>query len=143
MPLREPALVPELLVTDLDRSIDFWCAVCGFVVRYSRPEERFAYLELGSAHVMLEEVGAGRNWITGPLNLPLGRGINFQITVLDADRVAHDISAAGTDLLLQPETKQYRIGQSVTAVRQFLVLDPDGYLLRFQSSTRSNASGLD
>lgn len=86
---------------------------------------------------MLEEVGAGRNWITGPLNVPLGRGINFQITVPDADRVAHDIRAAGTDLLSQPETKQYRIGQSVTAVRQFLVLDPDGYLLRFQSSTRS------
>lgn len=142
MPLCEPALVPELLVTDLVRSVDFWCTVCGFLVRYCRPEERFAYLELGSAHVMLEQVGVGRNWITGPLQAPLGRGINFQITVPDADRVAHDINAAGTNLLLQPETKQYRVGQSVTVVRQFLVLDPDGYLLRFQSSTRSVPPGL-
>lgn len=80
MPTREPTLVLELLVTDVDRSIDFWCSTCGFEVRHVRPEERFAYIVLGSAHVMLEQVGVGRNWITGPLEPPLGRGINFQIT---------------------------------------------------------------
>ncbi len=134
MPTREPTLVPELLVTDIDRSIDFWCSTCGFEVRYVRPEERFAYIVLGSAHVMLEEVGVGRNWITGPLEAPLGRGINFQITVPDADLVATAIGAAGIDLFEQPETKQYQVGEDVAVVRQFLVTDPDGYLLRFQSA---------
>lgn len=34
---------------------------------YERRDEGFAYLASGSAHVMLEQLGAGRNWITGPL----------------------------------------------------------------------------
>lgn len=38
----EPALVPELLVTDINRSIEFWCSTCGFTVQYARSEERFA-----------------------------------------------------------------------------------------------------
>lgn len=134
MPTREPALVPELLVTDVDRSIEFWCSTCGFEVRYVRPEERFVYIELGSAHVMLEEVGVGRNWITGPLEPPLGRGINFQITVPDADVIATALGAAGVELFMLPETKQYQVAEDIAVVRQFLVTDPDGYLVRFQSS---------
>ncbi len=134
MPTREPALVPELLVTDVDRSIEFWCSTCGFEVRYVRPEERFAYIEFGSAHVMLEEVGVGRNWITGPLEPPLGRGINFQITVPDADVIATALGAAGVELFMLPETKQYQVAEDIAVVRQFLVTDPDGYLVRFQSS---------
>ena len=129
----EPSLVPELLVTDLDRSIAFWGTLCGFTVQYARPEERFAYLALGSAHVMLEEVGAGRNWITGPLEKPLGRGINLQIPVLDAYVMATALGSAGIKLFMPPETKQYGVGEDVVTVRQFLVADPDGYLLRFQS----------
>lgn len=137
MPPLEPSLVPELLVTDLDQSIAFWCTLCGFTVQYARPEERFAYLALGSAHVMLEEVGAGRNWITGSLEPPLGRGINLQIAVLDADVVAMALGAAGVRLFMPPETKRYGVGAAAVTVRQFLVIDPDGYLLRFQSARDS------
>jgi catechol 2,3-dioxygenase-like lactoylglutathione lyase family enzyme len=130
----EPALVPELLVSDLDRSLDFWRGICGFTVRYTRPDERFAYITLGSAHVMLEQAGVGRNWITGPLEPPLGRGINFQITVPDSAAIAASLDAAGVELFMQPETKWYRIDNEKAGVQQFLVTDPDGYLVRFQSS---------
>ncbi|WP_354531378.1 VOC family protein [Nakamurella sp. UYEF19] len=131
--MREPGLVPELLVSDIELSVGFWCSACGFKIRYARPEERFAYIMLGTAHLMLEEVGVGRNWITGPLERPLGRGINFQIIVPDADEVAVSLGAAGVELFMPPETKQYQVGTDVAAVRQFLVADPDGYLVRFQS----------
>lgn len=130
----EPALVPELLVADVDRSIEFWCSICGFTVRYARPEERFACIGLGSAQLMLEEVGIGRNWITGSLEPPLGRGVNFQITVPDADFVATALTTAGVELFMPPETMRYQVGAHVAVVRQFLVTDPDGYLVRFQSS---------
>jgi len=130
----EPALVPELLVSDLDRSLDFWRGICGFTVRYTRPDERFAYITLSSAHVMLEQAGVGRNWITGPLEPPLGRGINFQITVPDSAAIVASLDAAGVELFMQPETKWYRIDNENTGVQQFLVTDPDGYLVRFQSS---------
>lgn len=130
----EPALVPELLVSDVDESVRFWSGLCGFTVRYARPEERFAYLTLGAAHVMLEQAGIGRNWVTGPLDHPLGRGINFQITVPDVEAIATALVAAEVDLFMEIETKWYRTGDAEAGVRQFLVADPDGYLLRFQSS---------
>ncbi len=133
-----PALVPELLVQDLDRSLDFWCTACGFSVRYARPEERFAYLALGTAHLMLEQLGVGRNWVTGPLEPPLGRGINFQIAVPDADSIAAALGSSGIELFLAPETRRYRVGAEAVSVRQFLVTDPDGYLIRFQSSMRAS-----
>lgn len=131
----EPALVPELLVTDLDASLRFWVDLCGFTVAYDRPEERFAFLTLGSAHLMLEQVGIGRNWIVGPLAVPFGRGMNLQVTVADSDAVATRLVDAGVALFMQPETKWYRTGKTEAGVRQFLVADPDGYLIRFQSST--------
>jgi catechol 2,3-dioxygenase-like lactoylglutathione lyase family enzyme len=130
----DPALVPELLVTDLHRSIEFWCGLCGFELRYSRPEEKFAYLAFGSAHVMLEQVGAGRNWIAAPLKAPLGRGINLQITVPDSAMIASALTEAGLDLFMPIETKWYRIDDEEAGVQQCVVADPDGYLLRFQSS---------
>ncbi|WP_230597359.1 bleomycin resistance protein [Rhodococcoides fascians] len=131
----EPELVPELLVSDLDSSMKFWVDLCRFEVSYSRPEERFAYVTSGSAHVMLDEIGAGRNWVSGPLQHPLGRGINFQIAVADCTRIAASLDAAGVSLFMSLETKWYRVGVDEEAgVKQFVVADPDGYLLRFQSS---------
>jgi catechol 2,3-dioxygenase-like lactoylglutathione lyase family enzyme len=130
----EPSLVPELLVEDLDRSLAFWCGTCGFEVAYDRPEERFAYIRLGSAHLMLEEIGDGRHWMTGPLEAPFGRGINFQINVPDAEELSTTLLAAGIDFFLPLETTWYRVAEEEAGVTQFLVTDPDGYLVRFQSS---------
>jgi catechol 2,3-dioxygenase-like lactoylglutathione lyase family enzyme len=130
----EPALVPELLVTDIDRSIDFWCGICGFEIRYSRPIERFVYIVLGTAHVMLEQVGVSRNWVTSELEVPLGRGINFQISVPDTDVIVKTLERAGVELFMQPETRWYQLADEEAGVKQFLVTDPDGYLIRFQSS---------
>ncbi|MCR2761969.1 VOC family protein [Microbacterium sp. zg.B48] len=131
----DPALVPELLVRDTLKSIQFWCGLCGFEIDYQRPEEGFAYVSLGSAHIMLEQRGVGRNWITAPLEPPLGRGINFQISVPTVDPILTSLRDANYPLFMPPETKWYRIGDLDEAgVTQFLVTDPDGYLVRFQAS---------
>lgn len=130
----EPALVPELLVADVEQSLAFWVGLCGFEVRYARPDERFAYITLGSAHLMLEQAGAGRNWLTGPMERPFGRGINLQIVVDDSAVIAANLKGAGIDLFSRPESKWYRVGDGEVGVEQFLVQDPDGYLARFQSS---------
>src|SRR5438067_11086932 len=74
-------LVPELLVGDIRKSLRFWRDLCSFAVAFDRLDEGFAYLDLGGAQIMLEERGRSRNWVTGPLEIPLGRGVNFQITV--------------------------------------------------------------
>jgi hypothetical protein len=92
---------------------------------------------------MLEQLGVGRNWVTGPLNAPLGRGINFQITVPTIAPITAALANAGVALFMPPETKWYRAdGDRDLGVEQFLVTDPDGYLLRFQSllATRPTAT---
>lgn len=133
--MSDPALVPELLVADARASIDFWCGLCGFTIDYQRQEEGFAYISRGSAHVMLEQQAIGRNWITAPLERPLGRGINLQISVPALSPIISALGEAHHPLFMEPETKWYRISESEeTGVEQFLVVDPDGYLIRFQTS---------
>ena len=44
------------------------------------------------------------------------------------------LEAASWPLYLAPEEKWYRAGNRESGVRQFIVQDPDGYLLRFQES---------
>ncbi|MCX6405760.1 MAG: hypothetical protein NTV28_02455 [Propionibacteriales bacterium] len=84
---------------------------------------------------MLEQQGRGRNWITAPLEPPLGRGINFQISVRNLTPILTALRGADAAIVMQPETTWYRIDEHTEAgVRQFLVTDPDGYLIRFQSS---------
>lgn len=114
----EPALVPELLVADVVRSVEFWCGLCGFVVEYQRDEEGFAYVVRGSAHVMLEQQGIGRNWITGPLERPLGRGINFQINVPDLAPILSALAAADyplSDLTRPPVDRRHVDRRNPTA----------------------------
>lgn len=131
----DPALVPELLVTDTSASIDFWCGPCGFGIDYQRPEEGFAYLSLGSAQLMLEQRGVGRNWITAPLEPPFGRGVNFQISVPSLDPILDALAAVCHPLFMAPETRWYRVADGAeVGVQQFVVADPDGYLVRFQTS---------
>lgn len=125
-------LVPELSVTDLGRSLAFWRDLVGFAVEYSRPDEGFALVTLGEARLMLDEIDAGRTWATGELAPPLGRGINFELGVPDLAVPLDRMRAAGWPLFLNPEEKWYRAGDEELGVRQFLVQDPDGYLLRLQ-----------
>ena len=128
----EPGLVPELSVTDYEASRHFWCDLIGFSLRYERIEEGFGYLVLGSAHLMLDQINRGRTWATGALEPPLGRGINFEVQVENLDTALQRIMSAGWPIFVEPEEKWYRAGDIEIGVRQFLVQDPDGYLLRLQ-----------
>jgi catechol 2,3-dioxygenase-like lactoylglutathione lyase family enzyme len=123
-------LVPELLVTDLARSLAFYRDACGFRVRFVRPEDAFAYIERGKAQLMLEEI-AEDSWTTAPLEQPLGRGINLQIEVEDIAALHQRLLASGAQLFRPLTTEWYREGGIEHGQTQFLVQDPDGYLLRF------------
>jgi catechol 2,3-dioxygenase-like lactoylglutathione lyase family enzyme len=130
-----PPIVPELDVADLARSLSFYVDVLGFSVRIERPEERFAYLTRGPVHLMLEQAdGPGRRFRTAPLEYPFGRGMNLQIEVPDVDHLHAQASRAGATIYLPLEERWYRRGDEEVGNRQFVVVDPDGYLLRFFTS---------
>ena len=123
-------LVPELYVSDLQRSLQFWCALLGFRSLYQRPESGFAYLERERAQVMLEQAGK-EPWMVADLAQPFGRGINLQIATSSLQPLLDRLAAAQWPLFVQPAERWYRTGNSESGQRQFLVQDPDGYLLRF------------
>ncbi|MNL72460.1 hypothetical protein D3C87_1977750 [compost metagenome] len=80
---------------------------------------------------MLDQLGAGRDWVTASLEHPLGRGVNFQIEVSTLAPILARLEQAGLLLFLPVETKTYSVGSAQVSQRQLCVQDPDGYLLRF------------
>ena len=123
-------LVPELTVSDLARSLRVYTELFGFTVHYTRPG--FAYLSHGPAQLMLEQERAGNAWQTGPLERPYGRGINFQLEVPDVLAVLARLEQAGYPVQVPLQTASYFEGETEHRQREFLALDPDGYLWRFQ-----------
>ena len=123
-------LVPELYVSDFDESRRFYTDVLGFTILYSRLEDRFAYLDREGAQIMIEQ-SVGRAWITGDLQYPYGRGVNFEIEASDVDTLYVRVQESGATVFLPIEEKWYRRDDTEVGNRQFIVQDPDGYLLRF------------
>jgi catechol 2,3-dioxygenase-like lactoylglutathione lyase family enzyme len=109
-------------------SIDFYVRLIGFAVRYDRPAEKFSYLDLGGAELMIEQ--ETDFWTTAPRERPYGRGINLQIEVERIDPILDRLQRAGVTLFRPVEEAWYRTGDRYSGNRQFLVQDPDGYLLR-------------
>lgn len=129
------ALVPEMIVSDLQRSLGFYCQVLGFDIEYQRPEHKFAFLSFQASQLMLEEDDLKASpWRVGPLESPYGRGMNLSIRCADVNAVAKAIEDAGMQLRRPIEECWYRDNQREHGELNFLVLDPDGYLLRFNQS---------
>ena len=144
--MARPALVPELYVSDLAGSLEFYVGLLGFRVEYDRPEERFAALRLGSAHIMLEETPSLEaatpeefsrgQWRTAALEKPFGRGINLEVQVSEIGRIDARAAQRGYPLLVELHEKSYRVGDESRSVRQLLIADPDGYLIRLSQPAR-------
>lgn len=133
-------LVPELDVTNLEQSLAFWCGLLGFRIAYTRPEAKFAYLERQGAQIMLCEING--EWTTGPLEHPFGRGINFQIATDDIGPQLAALQQAGWPLFREVRDSWYRIGATLeSGSREFLVQDPDGYLVRFAQPLGQRQAG--
>lgn len=123
-------LVPELTVTNLERSLLFYRSA-GFSVRFQRDEPPFAYLEMGQAQIMLEQQNP-EGWNIEPLDRPLGRGVNFQIEVVDAESTLSSLRDLGFLPFRDMQDNWYAVSeQAEEGQREFLVQDPDGYLMRF------------
>ena len=128
--MTDPRLIPELICSEIDRSLEFYTQVLGFTVLYARPDERFACLDREGARLMLEQP-VGRRFLAAPLVAPYGRGMNLQIEVSDVRSLYEAARASGPRIYLPREEKWYRRDGALAGSSQFIVRDPDGYLLRF------------
>jgi hypothetical protein len=94
----------------------------------SAQAEKFCYLDLDGAELMIEQ--ETDFWATARREKPYGRGINLQIEVPALEPILGRLAAAGISLFRPVEEAWYRAGNTYSGNRQFLVQDPDGYLLR-------------
>jgi len=135
-------LVPEIGVLDFRRSIWFYTEVLPFEIEYDRPENGFAFLSFRGTQLMIEQLSGTAlgtdqdfrdgNWRTGTLEYPFGRGINLSINVDSLDPIMRSLADANLPLRMGPKDAWYRREDFLVGERQILVMDPDGYLLRFQ-----------
>ena len=99
-------LIPELTVTDINKSKEFYMKVLGFKIEYECPEDRFAFLSLEEAQLMLEEIND--NWTVGELKYPFGNGINFQIDIKDIEGFVRNVKAQNVPLFRDISTNPAR-----------------------------------
>ena len=122
-------LVPEFSVSNLPRSRAFYADILGFKVEYERPANKFMYLSLQGSQIMIEETNG--HWATGNLEHPYGRGVNFQFKAENVNALIESLRVNGIPLFRPLTESWYRGGDTLYGLNEFLVQDPDGYLLRF------------
>jgi catechol 2,3-dioxygenase-like lactoylglutathione lyase family enzyme len=128
-------LIPELSVTNFEKSIQFYTVIIGFKIEYKREESKFAMISFQDVQLMIEEIND--NWVTGKLEHPFGRGINLQIEVDKIKPILTNLKNNHYPLFIKLEENWYRKGNELLGNKEFLVQDPDGYLLRFSENLGS------
>ncbi|MGQ7866887.1 bleomycin resistance protein [Bacillus pumilus] len=128
--MRFNALIPELSVIDIEKSKWFYIELLGFKLEYEREDDKFIFVSLEEeTQMMLEEING--HWDTGELKYPFGRGINFQIDIEDVQPVIDRLRKQNIPLFREPTVSKYKSNDTTFIQKEFLVQDPDGYLLRF------------
>ena len=121
-------LIPELSVSNIEESKKFYLNL-GFKIKYERLENKFCFLELEENQLMIEEIN--NNWNTGELEYPFGRGINISMEVNNINLIYQKAIQNNYNIFKNIMTNKYRVGDNLIEEHEFLIQDPDGYLLRF------------
>ena len=127
--------IPELSVSNLENSLKFYKTL-GFKVEYERPENKFVFLSMREIQFMLQEISDNDKWNLAPLTYPFGNGINFQLEVSSVDLIYSKLKESGYDIAFEIEKNWYRQDDKLLGNKEFLVQDPDGYLLRFSEKKK-------
>lgn len=123
-------MIPELTVSDINQTKEFYISKLGFNLEYERTEDKFIFVSHEGSQLMFEQWHED-GWNLDVLEYPFGRGINFSIGCSNIHQLY--------DLILKHQVKVYRELHEAAYLcdgkeeqqKQFLIQDPDGYLLRF------------
>ena len=122
-------LIPELSVFDIFQTKNFYEEL-GFKIEYERQEEKFVFMSFQDSQFMFEQIH-DEGWNTGELIYPLGRGINFSITVDDIENLYTLVKSKRLEIYKKLTKSVYLVNGIEEIQMEFLIQDPNGYLLRF------------
>ena len=122
-------MIPELSVFDIEQTKRFYNDL-GFKIEYERPEEKFVFMSFQDSQFMFEQIHDD-GWNTGKLSYPLGRGINFSIAVEDVEVIYKLVKTLNFEIYRELTRNQYQVNGAEETQIEFLIQDPNGYLLRF------------
>lgn len=124
------SLIPELSVNNIEDTKYFYISILGFKLEYQRLNEKFMFLSYGDSQFMFEEIHS-YGWNTDVLEYPLGRGINFSIDCNDIERLYDIVKNSKINIYRELKETIYLCDGNEEVQKEFLIQDPDGYLLRF------------
>ena len=122
-------LIPELSVSNFEKSLNFYTEVLRFKIEYKRDESGFAMISFQGNQIMINQINS--HWDTGKLEYPFGRGINFEIEVDEIQPILDNLKKHSYLIFVEPKENWYRKNNQLLGTKEFLIKDPDGYLLRF------------
>lgn len=122
-------MIPELSVFDIEQTKRFYNDL-GFKIEYERPEEKFVFMSFQDSQFMFEQIH-DNGWNIGELIYPLGRGINFSIAVDDIERLYKLVKTLNLEIYRELNRSIYQVNGTEETQTEFLIQDPNGYLLRF------------
>ena len=122
-------LIPELSVFDILQTKNFYEEL-GFKIEYERREVKFVFMSFQDSQFMFEQIH-DEGWNTGELIYPLGRGINFSIAVDDIENLYTLVKSKRLEIYKKLTKSVYLVNGIEEIQMEFLIQDPNGYLLRF------------
>ncbi len=122
------SLIPELSVSNIENSKKFYENL-GFEIIYERPEDKFCFIQLEGNQIMIEEING--NWNVGELKYPYGNGINISMSIKDVEALYNLLKNKNFKFFIDLKISEYKVNDKVFKDKEFLMQDPDGYLLRF------------
>lgn len=122
-------MIPELSVFDIEQTKRFYNDL-GFKIEYERPEEKFIFMSFQDSQFMFEQIH-DNGWNIGELIYPLGRGINFSIAVDDIEGLYKLVKTLNIEIYRELNRSIYQVNGTEETQTEFLIQDPNGYLLRF------------
>ncbi len=123
-------LTPNLVVSDVERSVAFYCGVLGFRQAMTVPDAPplvFAAVEHDGIEVFLNAPEAAGAEYAAFRNVPPGGTFTMFIEVDDVTAL-HDQLKATVPVVMPFEKKWY-------GMTEFAIADPDGYVITFAQRT--------
>jgi len=123
-------LTPNLIVTNVERSAEFYRDVLGFSVQMTVPEAppfAFAIVTTGSVEVFLNSQESAAAEYPAFAGRPIGGTLTLFIEVVNIAE-AYESLKETVDVVMPFEKKWY-------GMTEFAFLDPDGYIITYAERT--------